>query len=187
MGIPFVNVLDKSVLDCTQAYHERSRGFVHVRGAPVNQPGFTEQITGIDASVQTHGCTIPWAFFYPLRLDTGHLKHSLAEVLSLHPCVAGRIQPVSGQTLKDDKYKRRFKIEYNNAGVEFVEGYANVELASIKHPVLGRKTVYALDDKLPPYFEGIHWQQMMNGKEPLMKVKITYTADGGSILAVCLS
>lgn len=74
-------------------------------------------------------------------------------VFFIHCSCFVRIRPMSGQVVRNDKYKRRFRIEHNNAGVEFIEAYANVKLSSLKHPVLGRETVYALDDKLPPYFE----------------------------------
>jgi hypothetical protein len=95
-----------------------------------------------------------------------------------------RIRLVSRQERDNDKYRRRFRIEHNNAGVEFIEAVGNFKQAVINQPILRQQKILTFQDRLPPYFEGINWMQMLKGKEPLMKVKLTHTTDGASILAV---
>jgi len=52
MGKPILNVEEKLAIDCSQAYHEKTRGVVYIRGAPTNHPGFSEQVFVI----QIRGC-----------------------------------------------------------------------------------------------------------------------------------
>jgi shikimate O-hydroxycinnamoyltransferase len=115
-------------------------------------------------------CT-PRVFFYRNRVDATALRDSLTRTLADYPVVTGRLtkDPDGG-----------FSVLCDDAGVRLTE---------VEHP--GTLPAYGFDRRaekdIGRFLDQVNPFKVVDGKAPLLTVKLTRFADGGSVLGITIN
>lgn len=140
------------------------------------------ECSGVDETLLVKNTTLPWALFYRFRLDPERLALSLARVLLKFPVLAGRLRAINGETGEQCAQGLNVKMQIvcRNQGVPFTvaESNAKAEDFYMNSPA----TECPANDRPPEFVDMLTPAKYLGGKEPLLKIRLTYLSDGGCIL-----
>uniref|UniRef100_A0A383V810 Uncharacterized protein n=1 Tax=Tetradesmus obliquus TaxID=3088 RepID=A0A383V810_TETOB len=163
---------------------------IHAKAFPRGVTIERHQFTALDRHVGTNRCVLPWAFLYKETLRPAALKEALSAALDAFPTLAGRVQP--------EKPASRFARTTNwqlaccNAGVPFSVHSSSSSLQELlQSGAMTQRQGFTFPDAkestLPPYMERMDAAAVLSGDAPVLAVRLTQLAGGGSILAVTAS